>query len=170
MAGNTAEIIKQATLDHNKFDQQTAMEYHFLENQLDIFYEKEAEASAIFKVGAGLSIFVACLGLFGLASFTVQKRVKEMGIRKVLGASQWNLFYLLSSSFTKQVIVAFVIASPFAYFIMRYWLQKFVYSVNIGVGVFVIAGFAAIFVALITVSYRSLRAANSNPVGSLRQE
>jgi putative ABC transport system permease protein len=170
MAGNTAEIIEQATLVHNKFDQQTAMEYHFLENQLEIFYEKETEASAIFKVGAGLSIFVACLGLFGLASFTVQKRVKEMGIRKVLGASQWNLFYLLSSSFTKQVIVAFVIASPIAYFIMRNWLQKFVYSVNIGVGVFIIAGVAAILVALTTVSYRSLRAANSNPVGSLRQE
>ena len=170
MAGNTAKIIEQATLVHEKFDQQTAIEYHFLENQLEIFYEKEAEASAIFKVGAGLSIFVACLGLFGLASFTVQKRVKEMGIRKVLGASQWNLFYLLSSSFTKQVIVAFVIASPIAYFIMRDWLQKFVYSVNIGVGVFIVAGVAAILVALITVSYRSLRAANSNPVGSLRQE
>lgn len=168
--GNMAQIIEGATKVHEQFDQATAMEYHFLDSQLALFYTKESEASTIFQVGAGLSILIACLGLFGLASFTVQKRVKELGIRKVLGASQWNLFYLLSSSFTKQIVIAFIIASPIAYFIMKDWLQKFVYSVNIGAGVFIIAGVSAILVALITVSYRSLKAANSNPIGSLRQE
>lgn len=168
--GNPSEIVAAATKVHEQFDQSTAMEYHFLDSQLEVFYEKEARANAIFKAGAGLSIFVACLGLFGLASFTVQKRVKEMGIRKVLGASQWNLFYLLSSSFAKQVIVAFLIASPIAFYILRDWLSQFEYRTSIGIGVFAIAGLSAIVIALMTVSYRSLKAANSNPVDSLRSE
>lgn len=169
-SGNPTDIVAEAKKVHEQFDQSTAMEYHFLDNQLAVFYEKEKQANAIFKAGAGLSILVACLGLFGLASFTVQKRVKEMGIRKVLGASQWNLFYLLSSSFAKQVILAFLIASPIAFFILRDWLSQFEYRTTIGVGVFLIAGLMAICVALITVSYRSLKAANSNPVDSLRSE
>ena len=168
--GNPSDIVASATKVHEQFDQSTAMEYHFLDSQLEVFYEKETRANAIFQAGAGLSIFVACLGLFGLASFTVQKRVKEMGIRKVLGASQWNLFYLLSSSFTKQVIIAFLIASPIAFYILRNWLSQFEYRTSIGVGVFVVSGLIAIAIALITVSYRSLKAANSNPVDSLRSE
>jgi len=168
--GNPSTIVAEATKVHEQFDQSTAMEYHFLDSQLEVFYEKEKRANAIFKAGAGLSIFVACLGLFGLASFTVQKRVKEMGIRKVLGASQWNLFYLLSSSFAKQVIIAFLIASPIAFYILRDWLSQFEYRTSIGVGVFIISGLSAIAIALITVSYRSLKAANSNPVDSLRTE
>lgn len=169
-SGNSSNIIAAATKVHEQFDQSTAMEYHFLGSQLEVFYEKEQRANAIFKAGAGLSIFVACLGLFGLASFTVQKRVKEMGIRKVLGASQWNLFYLLSSSFTKQVIVAFLIASPIAFYILRGWLSQFEYRTSIGAGVFAVAGLMAIAIALVTVSYRSIKAANSNPVDSLRSE
>ncbi len=168
--GNPSEIVAKAKKIHEQFDQSTAMEYHFLDSQLDVFYEKEEQANSIFKAGAGLSIFVACLGLFGLASFTVQKRVKEMGIRKVLGASQWNLFYLLSLSFAKQVMIAFLIASPIAFYILRDWLSQFEYRTNIGVGVFLVAGLMAILIALVTVSYRSLKAANSNPVDSLRSE
>ncbi len=168
--GNPSTIVAEATKVHEQFDQSTAMEYHFLDSQLEVFYEKETRANAIFKAGAGLSIFVACLGLFGLASFTVQKRVKEMGIRKVLGASQWNLFYLLSSTFAKQVIIAFLIASPIAFYILRDWLSQFEYRTSIGAGVFIISGLSAIVIALITVSYRSLKAANSNPVDSLRTE
>lgn len=168
--GNMAQVIEGATKVHEQFDQATAMEYHFLDSQLALFYSKESEASTIFQVGAGLSILIACLGLFGLASFTVQKRIKELGIRKVLGASQWNLFYLLSSSFAKQVILAFLIASPLAYYIMDGWLNKFEYRANMTVGVFLAAGIAAMIVAIVTVSYRSLKAANSNPVNSLRSE
>ncbi|MFY0592104.1 ABC transporter permease [Roseivirga sp.] len=169
-SGNPSEIVANAKKVHEQFDQRTAMEYHFLDNQLAVFYEKEQQANDIFKAGAGLSILIACLGLFGLASFTVQKRVKEMGIRKVLGASQWNLFYLLSSSFTKQVVVAFLIASPIAFYILRNWLSQFEYRTNIGVEVFLIAGLMATLIALVTVSYRSLKAAHSNPVDSLRSE
>lgn len=168
--GNMSDVIEAATLVHNQFDQATAMEYHFLENQLELFYETERQASIIFKVGSGLSIFVACLGLFGLASFTVEKRVKEMGIRKVLGATEWNLFYLLSSTFTKQVFISFLLASPIAYWIMSIWLKDFEYQVGIGASAFLIAGLATVLIALLTVSYRSLKAAHSNPVTSLRTE
>lgn len=168
--GNMSDVIEAATLVHNQFDQATAMEYHFLESQLELFYETERQASIIFQVGSGLSVFVACLGLFGLATFTVEKRVKEMGIRKVLGATQWNLFYLLSSTFTKQVFISFLLACPFAYWIMKNWLKDFEYQVGIGVSAFIIAGITTVVIALVTVSYRSLKAANSNPVTSLRNE
>lgn len=170
VSGNMSNVIEGATLVHNQFDGATAMEYHFLENQLELFYEKEKQASVIFQVGSGLSIFVACLGLFGLATFTVEKRVKEMGIRKVLGASQWNLFYLLSSTFTKQVFISFLLACPFAYWIMQNWLKDFEYQVGIGASAFILAGLTTVAIALLTVSYRSLKAANSNPVSSLRNE
>ena len=170
ISGNVGDIVSAANAVHEKFDNRTAMEYHFLDSQLETFYENEQRASVIFKAGAGLSIFVACLGLFGLASFTVQKRVKEMGIRKVLGASAGQLFYLLSRTFARQVLVAFVIASPFAYFFLEGWLNNFTYSVGIGVWAFLIAGVASLVIALFTVSYRSIRAASSNPVTSLRHE
>ncbi len=170
VSGNMSNVIEAATLVHNQFDNATAMEYHFLESQLELFYEKEKQASVIFQVGSGLSIFVACLGLFGLATFTVEKRVKEMGIRKVLGATQWNLFYLLSSTFTKQVFISFLLACPFAFWIMQNWLKDFEYQVGIGASAFLIAGITTVAIALLTVSYRSLKAANSNPVSSLRNE
>lgn len=167
---NIPSIIAAANTVHEKFDTRTVMEYHFLDQQLEVFYESDRQASVIFKVGAGLSIFIACLGLFGLASFTIQKRVKELGIRKVLGASEWKIFVLLSSSFTKQILLAFLIASPVAFWIMDNWLQNFQYRVGVGVGVFLLAGIGTLLIALLTVSYRAVRAANSNPVNSLRNE
>lgn len=167
---NISSIITAANTVHEKFDTRTVMEYHFLDQQLEVFYESDRQASVIFKVGAGLSIFIACLGLFGLASFTIQKRLKELGIRKVLGASEWKIFVLLSGSFTKQILLAFLIASPVAFWIMDNWLQNFQYRVGIGFGVFLLAGIGTLLIALLTVSYRALRAANSNPVNSLRSE
>ena len=146
------------------------MEFYFLDSQLANFYQAEQQASVIYKVGAGLSIFVACLGLFGLASFTVEKRIKELGIRKVLGASQWSLFYLLSSTFAKQVFLAFIIASPFAFWIMKNWLNGFVYHVKISPIAFIVAGLMTMVIALLTVSYRSVLATRSNPVDALRSE
>lgn len=168
--GDPSQVIAAAAEVHEKFDNRTVMEYHFLDDQLALFYEQEKQASSIFKLGAGLTILVACLGLFGLASFTVQKRIKELGIRKVLGASEWKLFYLLSGSFVKQVLIAFLLASPLAFYFMRNWLDNFQYRTSIGVGDFLIAAALTICVALITVSYRSLLAANANPVDSLRSE
>ena len=146
------------------------MEYHFLDQQFDLFYQKDNQANAIFQIGAGLSIFIACLGLLGLVSFTVQKRIKELGIRKVLGASEWGLFYLLSGSFVKQVLLAFLIASPIAFYLMKNWLDNFQYRVVIGFGVFIWAALITLVIAILTVSYRSFTAAHSNPVDSLRSE
>ena len=165
-----SQVLEAANTVHEKFDNRTPMEYNFLDQRLDSFYEKETRAAMIFRMGAGLCIFVACLGLFGLASFTVLKRKKELGIRKILGANQANLFLLLSSSFTKQIGIAFLIASPIAYFIMQNWLEVFEYRVPIGLGVFILAGLMSVAVALITISYRSISAVRSNPVDSLRYE
>jgi putative ABC transport system permease protein len=170
VTGDPKPIIEAVNVVHSKFDKSTVMEYHFLNDQLSNFYEAERQASVIFKIGDGLSIFISCLGLFELASFTIEKRIKELGISKVLGASQWSLFYLLSSSFSKQIVLAFVIASPLAYFIMRNWLQNFGYHVSLGIGVFLIAGVGTLLIAILTVSYRALKTANSNPVNSLRSE
>lgn len=167
---NIAQTIEAAREVHSKFDTRTVMEHHFLDQQLQVFYDSDRRESVIFKAGAGLSIFIACLGLFGLASFTIQKRVKELGIRKVLGASEWRLFLLLSGSFTKQILLAFIIASPIAYWLMTNWLRDFQYRVGLGAGVFILAGLATLFIAMLTISYRALRAANSNPVNSLRSE
>ena len=119
-------------------------------------------------MGAFLSIFVACLGLSGLAAYNIQRRVKEMGIRKILGASSSQLFVLLSSSFMKQILIAFAIAAPLAWFSMREWLGAFQYRVSLGIDVFVISGLAAFVVALITISIRTLVATKTNPVDTLR--
>ncbi|KYG81181.1 hypothetical protein AWW67_07430 [Roseivirga seohaensis] len=169
-SGNPKPIIDAAGLVHSKFDTRTVMDYHFLDNQLEAFYETEREANVIFIAGASLSIFIACLGLFGLASFTIQKRVKELGIRKILGSSQWGIFFLLSSSFAKQILLSFVIAAPIAYYIMNNWLENFEYRVGIGVGAFLLAGCFTFLVSMLTISYRTIKAVNSNPIDSLRTE
>lgn len=170
VSGDMSQVIQAANVVHEKFDDRSPMEYHVLADQLKIFYEEERKAGMIFQMGAGLSIFVACLGLFALASFTASKRKKELGIRKILGAGHANLFLLLSSTFAKQVAVAFAIASPLAYYMMSNWLTAFEYHIQIGLGIFLLAGFMAFTVALLTVSYRSIRVIKSNPVESIRQE
>lgn len=167
---SVAETIEGITGVHNTFDPATTIEYNFLESQLERKYESEKRASTIFKVGAGLSILVACLGLFGLASFTVQRRTKELGIRKVLGASHWNIFYLLSSSFTKLIIIALFVAVPIAYVLMNNWLDNFAYRMPLGADKFIIAGLATVLVAMLTISYLSVKAVVTNPTDSLRSE
>lgn len=165
-----ADVIEGVTKVHNEFDPATTIEYNFLDTQLERKYMSEKRAGTIFKVGAGLSVLVACLGLFGLASFTVQRRTKELGIRKVLGASHWNIFYLLSSSFTRLIVIALLFAVPVAYILMNNWLDNFAYRMPLGADKFVIAGLATIAVALLTISYLSIKAVITNPVDSLRSE
>ena len=167
---NVSQLVDDVTWVHNQYDPATTIEYNFLEAQLAAKYEAEQRAGTIFKAGAGLSIIVACLGLFGLASFTVQRRTKELGIRKVLGASHWNIFYILSSSFTRLILVAILLASPIAYLLMSSWLDNFEYRIGLGPGVFLLAGGTTIIVALLSVSYLSLRAVVVNPVHSLKDE
>ena len=133
-------------------------------------YAAEQNLSKVFGLFAGLAVFIACLGLFGLATFTAAQRTKEVGIRKVLGASAIGLVGLLSKDFLKLVLIALVIASPLAYFFMDKWLQGFAYRMTISWWVFLLAGFVAIGIAFLTVGFQSVKAALANPVESLRSE
>lgn len=164
------EVLAHATAVHNTFDEGTPIEYHFLDEQWALFYKKDRQASNVFAIGAGITIFIACLGLFGLASFIIQKRTKEIGVRKVLGASGSNLFVMLSKTFTIQILIAFCIASPLSYYFMTLWLDNFAYKMSIGLEHFIIAAVSAFGVALLTISYRLIKATQLNPADTLKTE
>ncbi|MBU1820169.1 MAG: ABC transporter permease, partial [Bacteroidetes bacterium] len=152
------------------FAVEAPMEYSFLEDDFNATYRAEQRTAQILGIFAGLTIFVACLGLFGLATFTAEQRKKEIGVRKVLGASITSVVTLLSTDFLKLVLIAILIASPIAWYAMSQWLEGFAYKIDLEVGVFVAAGLLAIGIALFTVSYQSIKAALVNPVKSLRSE
>jgi putative ABC transport system permease protein len=145
-------------------------EYSFLDQDFDALYQAEQSLGKIFVVFAVFAIFIACLGLFGLASFTAEQRTKEIGVRKVLGASVPQLVVLLSKEFTVLVVIAFVVAAPVTFFAMRDWLGAFAYHADISVGIFLMAGVLALVIAWLTVSYQSIKASIANPVDSLRYE
>lgn len=145
-------------------------EYNFLDSRIDLLYRSESRMRSIFLIFSILSIFVACLGLFGLATFTGEERTKEIGVRKVLGASAANILLLLSKEFSKWVLIANLIAWPVAYYMMNRWLQNFAYQTSIGLWPFLLSALLAFIIALFTVSYRSVRAALADPVDCLRYE
>lgn len=145
-------------------------DYFFLGDSFDSQYDSEERLSDLVASFAGLAIFIACLGLFGMASFAAEQRTKEIGIRKVLGASIPGVVALLSKDFLKIVGIANIVAWPLAYFIMKRWLQSFAYRTSIELGVFILAGFLALAITLITVAYQAVKAAIANPVDSLRYE
>lgn len=147
-----------------------AFDYHFLQDDLALGYQQEQRLARLCADFAGVAIFLSCFGLFGLISFTVRQRAKEVGIRKVLGASVAAIVGLLSRDFLKLVVLAIVLAAPVAYFLMKKWLADFVYRIEIGWSVFAIAGLSAIVVAFLTVSFQSIKAALADPVKSLRSE
>jgi putative ABC transport system permease protein len=145
-------------------------EYDFLSQQYQRLYESEQKQSQLFIVFAGLAVFIACLGLFGLATFNTLQRVKEIGIRKVLGASVPSILALLSKEIVILIVVANVIAWPVAWYFMNQWLDSFAYHVNINMGLFVLAAVVAVVLALLTVSSQTLKAAMTNPSNTLRYE
>ena len=145
-------------------------EYKFLDDKVESFYKQENQLSNLYKIFAIIAIFLSCLGLYGLASFMAIQRIKEVGIRKVLGASVGSVIYLFSKEFIILITIAFVIASPVAWYFMHKWLQDYVYRINISWWVFVAGGLTAIMIALITVSFQAIKAAVANPVKSLRTE
>jgi putative ABC transport system permease protein len=144
--------------------------YHFLDERFEQMYASEQRAGHLFAIFTGFAILIACLGLFGLASFTAASRTKEIGVRKVLGASVGGIVALLSKDFLKLVALAFLVAVPLAYLLMQRWLSDFAYHVDLSPGVFVLAGALALGIALLTVSYQSIKAALADPVRSLRYE
>ena len=145
-------------------------DYFFLDDDYDKLYRAEKQIGTLFGLFSILAIFVASLGLFGLASFTAQLRIKEIGIRKVLGASVSNLVLMLSKEFALLVGIANLIAWPIAYYAMNRWLQDFAYRIDLGIWAFVLSGFLALFIALTTVSYQAWKVARTNPVDALRYE
>lgn len=144
--------------------------YTFFDQTLDSFYEKEAKFFSLFKILSFIAIFIGCLGLYGVVAFMAESRTKEMGIRKAVGASTLNIFGLFSIDFIRLVVIALVIASPIAWYFMNEWLQDFSYKVTISWWLFVAAGAAAVIIALVTISFQSLKAAMTNPVKALRSE
>ncbi|MDE3182366.1 MAG: ABC transporter permease [Bacteroidota bacterium] len=146
------------------------MNYSFLDERVQQTYAAEQKMGTLLAIFAGLTIFIACLGLFGLVTFSAEQRTKEIGIRKVLGASVTGIVELLSKDFLKLVLVAIVIATPVAWFAMNKWLQDFAYRIYISWWFFVIAGGIAILIALITITFQAIKAALANPVESLRSE
>ena len=163
----TVETIRQL---YAKTRPAYPLEYRFLDQQFDQMYQADLRQQTILSVFAGLAIFIACLGLFGLASFSAQQRTKEIGVRKVLGASVSSIVSLLSRDFLKPVSIAILIASPIAWYVMNQWLQNFAYRIAIEWWVFALAGLLAVGIALLTVSFQSVKAALMNPVNSLRSE
>ncbi|HEV2832979.1 MAG TPA: FtsX-like permease family protein, partial [Hanamia sp.] len=145
-------------------------DYKFLDQTIKNFYKQEDQLSQLYKIFAGIAIFISCLGLYGLVSFMAVQRTKEVGIRKVLGASVRNIIYLLSKEFTVLVIIAFIISAPIAWYIMNKWLQNYTYRIPLSASIFVIAIVSSVVIAWITVAHRAVKAAIANPVDSLRSE
>jgi putative ABC transport system permease protein len=145
-------------------------EYRFLDQQYDNLYKSEERLMEIFGIFSILAIFVAYLGLLGLASYTAEQKTKEIGIRKVLGASVGRIVILLTKEYTRWVLIANLIAWPVAWWLMNRWLEDFAYRIHIGLGVFIYSAVIALLIALFTVAWQALRAALANPIVSLRYE
>ncbi len=156
--------------EYNKVAPAYPFEYSFLDQKFDDLYKNDLHQQTILTLFAGLAIFVACLGLFGLASFTATKRFKEIGVRKVLGSSVQGIVVLLSKDLLKPVLIATCIAIPIGYYAMNKWLQNFAYKTTLNWWIFVLAAFITIAIALITVCFKAIKAALANPVKSLRTE
>ena len=166
MAASLAHIEKV----WKKFLPNAPFEYRFLDETLENQYRTEIRISRILNYFTFLAVFLSCLGLLGLTSFMAEQRTKEIGVRKVLGASITGIVILLSKEFTKWVLIANVIAWPLAYYLMNKWLQEFANRINIGIGIFILSAIIALVIALLTVSFLTIKAALANPIKSLRYE
>ena len=169
-AADAQQAIAAAEKQYKRYAIDVPFRYKFLDKSFEAQYKSDQRAGTLFNVFAGIAIFISCLGLFGLATYTAQVKTKEIGIRKVLGASVSGIITLISKDFLRLVIIAIVIATPVAWFAMNKWLQGFAYRVNISWWVFVIAGILATVIALLTISLQAIKAALANPVKSLRTE
>jgi putative ABC transport system permease protein len=157
------KIVKQ-------YDNVHPFEFSFLDDNINRQYESTEQLGNIFTTFSILAIFIACLGLFGLVSFTTEQRTKEIGIRKVLGASIPGIIVLLTKEFTKWILIASLIAFPVAYYFMNKWLESFAYKVDIGAWMFLFSGLSILFISLLTIGFQAIKAASANPIKSLRYE
>jgi ABC-type antimicrobial peptide transport system permease subunit len=169
-AGSERKVIDNLTAFYSKVNPGYALNLQFLDETFRAQYLTEERTLTLAKYFAYLTILISCLGLFGLAAFDTERRTKEIGIRKVLGADMKGLVALLSKDFLKLVGIAIILASPVAYYLMNRWLQDFEYRVNISWWIFIAAGVMALLIALLTVSFQAIKAIIANPVKSLRTE
>ncbi len=153
-----------------RYPSETPFAYNFLDAKFDELYRSENRSQQLFSIFAGIAVFISCLGLFALATYSAQLRTKEIGVRKVLGASVANIVQLLGKDFILLVILAIIIAVPVAWYAMDKWLENFAYKTNIGVGLFAVAGLIAVGIAVFTISFQAIKAALANPVKALRTE
>ncbi|MGN6181276.1 MAG: ABC transporter permease [Mucilaginibacter sp.] len=167
---NLPTLLANIQSIYKKYDQETPFTYTFMDDAFNAQYKAEDRLASIFSIFTVITIMIAALGLFGLAAFTIEQRTKEIGIRKVLGASVASINQLLSKDFLKLVLLSVVIASPIAWLLMHSWLEKFAYRITISWWMFAVAGITAIAISVITISYHAIRAAVTNPVESLRSE
>lgn len=169
-SGTLSQAIPKVENTWKEFMPGQPFKYEFLDDNLNQGYAEEKRSGKLFSVFSGLAIIIACVGLFGLSAYTASLRTKEIGVRKVLGASVGGVILLLSKDFTKLVLIAFALAVPLAWWMMNEWLRGFAYRINLGVSAFVLAGGVALAIAWLTVSYQSIKAAIVNPVKSLKNE
>jgi len=169
-AANVPATIDRVRTAYNKFNSGVAFDYKFIDDDFQKLYASEQRVSVLSKYFAGLAVLISCLGLFGLAAHTAQRREKEIGVRKVLGASMSNIAIMLSGNFIKLVIVALLIACPLSWWIMNQWLMGFEYRIKFGADIFLLASLATLAITLFTISFQAIRASLANPIKSLRTE
>jgi ABC-type antimicrobial peptide transport system permease subunit len=168
--GRERQTLAQLEAFYKKYNPGFTLDYKFLDSEYQAQYASEQRVSVLSRYFAGLAILISCLGLFGLTAFMAERRQKEIGVRKVLGATVYQIVLLLSGEFMKLVLIAILIAVPLALWATNQWLQDFAYKANIGWWLFALAASAAVLIALLTVSFQSVKAAVANPVKSLRTE
>ncbi|MGC4101691.1 ABC transporter permease [Ferruginibacter sp.] len=169
-ANSTTDNLAKAEKIFKTYNAAYPFEYHFVDEEYAIKFNDEQKTKTLAGLFSALAIIISCLGLFGLSAYVAESRVKEIGVRKVLGASAFNITQLLSLDFVKLVFIALLIASPLAWYAMNKWLENYTYRVSISWTIFLIAGAVAIIIALLTVSFQAIKAAIANPVKSLRTE
>ena len=167
---STSQALGDTEATFKKFNPDQPFEYEFLDAEYARKFGNEEKIGKLASAFAGLAIFISCLGIFGLAAFVAEQRTKEVGIRKVLGASMLNVWQLISKEFVWLVVFSCVIAAPLGYFLLKSWLNGFTYRTEISWWIFVLSFLGALTITLLTVSTQAIRAAMSNPVKSLRSE
>ena len=165
-----SNVLRQLESKWKSFVTTEPFDYNFLDTEFDAQYRSEKRLGSIFSIFAGLSIFIACLGLFGLSAFMAERRTKEIGVRKVLGASVSSVVALLSIDFLKLTLIAIILAFPVAWYFMNKWLEDFAYRIDITWTIFLVAGLSTLFITLVTISFQAINAAITNPTKSLRTE
>jgi hypothetical protein len=169
-AGEARVILDRVQREWEKVYPHKPFEFGFLDDEIAQLYKKEQTMSWLMKIATGITLFISCIGLFGLTMFTAERRTREIGIRKVLGASVSDIAVLLGRDFVWLVLLALLVASPVAWIFMHRWLQDFAYRISFGADLFLLSGASLLLVTLLTISWYSLRAARANPVESLRTD